>query len=126
MKIAFTGGRNYAKRDLVTTYLREEVSRTDTVLVGDCPTGLDNFVRTWCLNHQQPMRVFAANWDEFGKAAGPLRNLAMLKHGAGILIAWPGGKGTRSCIVQARGLGISVLYMDATDPSEWTATEASL
>jgi len=43
----------------------------------------------------------APEWDRLGRAAGPVRNAAMLER-ATHLLAFPGGKGTNGCVALAR------------------------
>jgi predicted Rossmann-fold nucleotide-binding protein len=58
-----------------------------------------------------PVRVRMARWSEHGIAAGPIRNRQMLAHAGAlatvqgavlVLLAFPGGVGTASCIREAR------------------------
>ena len=61
-----------------------------------------------------PLKIFPAEWDKYGKAAGPIRNEQMAKYAAeadrGILVAFPMGKsrGTRNMIKIARRYGLEV------------------
>jgi len=57
-----------------------------------------------------PVRVRMARWSEHGMAAGPIRNRQLLEHAGALataqradllLLAFPGGKGTASCIREA-------------------------
>ena len=61
-----------------------------------------------------------ARWDFDGKAAGPIRNRAMLagswttydgkpRHQVDVLLAFPGGRGTADCVRAARDFGIPVV-----------------
>lgn len=109
MKVAFTGGRNYADRKMVqfvvdllqATYVR-------SFAVGDCPTGLDRMVREIIPATQ--VDVHRASWTLHGKAAGPVRNRAMLDDDVDVLVVFPGGKGTWDCVRQAREMGKAVVY----------------
>ena len=61
-----------------------------------------------------PLKIFPAEWDKYGKAAGPIRNEQMAKYASeadrGILVAFPVGesKGTRNMIKLARQYGLEV------------------
>lgn len=80
--------------------------------VGDCPTGLDAFVRAALI---EPPIVFAAEWDRLGKRAGPERNARMVRWAAeregSILLAFPGptSRGTWDCVRRAVAAGLRVL-----------------
>lgn len=44
-----------------------------TVLSGNC-TGIDRLGEQWAKNNNIPIEMYPANWDLYGKAAGPIRN----------------------------------------------------
>ena len=75
--------------------------------VGDCPTGVDAFIRAyWPENQRQD---FIADWTK-GLSAGPIRNGRMLQ-GCEILIAFPDeahSPGTMNAIEQAIRAGLEV------------------
>lgn len=120
MIVAFTGGRDYYKRAMVEFVLDllmrcgDEMGKGEGVdfRVGDCPTGLDFMVRDIL---KQGVEVYEADWKQFGRKAGPLRNRRMLTYPGSstptveLLIAFKGNRGTADCVRQARELGIAVL-----------------
>lgn len=56
--------------------------------------------------------VHDADWNEYGRAAGPIRNQEMVDAGADVCLAFPtGGPGTRDCMRRARDAGIRVFDM---------------
>lgn len=74
---------------------------------GDC-LGVDNAAKYWARERGVQAAAFEAPWA-LGRHAGPLRNRRMLSTiRPQILLAFPGGKGTASCIVSANTLGIPV------------------
>ncbi len=107
MTIIVTGGRDFEDRDFVMSVLMRMVMYSSRIAVGCCKTGLDAIVRKEFPNHH---KEYKADWTKWGLPAGPMRNGAMLKDNmTGVLIAFPGNKGTRDCMSQARKLGIPVL-----------------
>jgi hypothetical protein len=54
--------------------------------------------------------IFPADWERYGKRAGPIRNAEMVKAGADVVLAFPlpGGRGTQHTIRLAREAGIPV------------------
>jgi len=58
---------------------------------------------------------FPADWDKYGRAAGPRRNEAMARYTAqrgGGIVAFEGGKGTADMLRRAKKHGITIEYND--------------
>jgi hypothetical protein len=115
MHVVVTGGRtyrltpeDYAWMDaLGITHLREGGAK-----------GADGDAGRWALWRGVPSRTYPADWDRYGRAAGPIRNGEMLcdlledqrqLRVPIAVVAFPGGDGTRNCTEQAKALGIMVL-----------------
>jgi hypothetical protein len=55
------------------------------------------------------VEVFEADWDQFGKAAGPVRNRDMAKRADALIAFWDGkSRGTKHMIETAKDLGLKV------------------
>lgn len=116
MRILVTGSRTISVRD------QESISRVfdllgyslPQIVVGDCPTGVDRLAREKFLEAE----VHRADWDTHGRAAGPIRNQAMVDSGADLCLAFPssrrvrGRTGTGDCMRRAKEAGIPVLVME--------------
>lgn len=104
-----TGGRDYTPSEAELAEMERLLEARDIELV---VTGGARGVDT--IAHERVYGIYAtkvmpANWDAHGKAAGPIRNRAMLSlAGVRQLIAFKGGAGTHNCIVTAKKLGIDV------------------
>jgi YspA, cpYpsA-related SLOG family len=71
--------------------------------------GADYWARMWAKAHGIPSMTEFADWDQFGRWAGPKRNKEMIdKYSPEAVIAFPGGAGTANMIKQARTAGIDV------------------
>jgi len=85
---------------------------SDEIGVGDCPTGVDAVVRLHFRG-----RVFRADWQTHGAAAGPRRNAEMVAWAAeadeALLIAMPApsSRGTWDTINRAVAAGIPVVIV---------------
>lgn len=112
MRIVCTGGRDYEDDAMVFDVLL--ALKPESVHVGDCPTGLDRTVRDFCKSKRIPVRIYEADWKTHGKAAGPIRNRHMVEMAGpdAVVIAFPGGKGTESCVAAARGLNRMILRVE--------------
>lgn len=113
MKVVITGGRDY--QDEIRVWDILDALKPSYVYVGDCPTGVDHFVTRWCDETKTSHKIFTANWDKFGKRAGPLRNGAMLDDAGPqtVVIAFEGGRGTEDCVRQAKLKDMLVMRVEA-------------
>lgn len=92
---------------------------TTWVGVGDCMTGVDAWVRGWCKrNASGRWRCFSADWQTYGKRAGPLRNADLVAWASAadeaIAIAMPdpeAHKGTGDTIERCIRAGIAVIVV---------------
>lgn len=80
------------------------------IIVGDA-RGLDRIVRDYCGYDLSHPNVVVARWESYGKIAGHVRNRQMLELLPDLVIAFPGGKGTRNCVRQAKDRGIEVRHV---------------
>lgn len=103
MKILVCGGRNYADAIAVKRTLDEFRSRVSLVIQGGA-RGADDLAKQWANLAGVHCAEVPALWKVHKRAAGHLRNAAMLELRPDICIAFPGGPGTadmmRACVKQ--------------------------
>lgn len=119
-----TGSRKYSDWPKVNETMQELHDHCEGQLfvrVGDCSTGLDEWVRIWCERNSVPYKEYTAYWHEHGKAAGPIRNGEMVADGGEVCIAFPDdeSKGTRDCAEKAKAAGIPVNFPDLPEWADW-------
>lgn len=74
----------------------------------------DKLARDWAGFNGIPCDQFDADWDRYGKAAGPIRNRLMLVESdppPEMLIAFPGHEGTDNMIRQAHKMSVEVIIV---------------
>lgn len=103
------GGRNYQDRK----FLFEQLDRAHrkagfVLLIQGGADGADALAYEWAKSREVPSLCIPAKWSSRGKAAGPIRNSAMLTLGPRAVIAFEGGRGTADMIRQALDAGIPV------------------
>jgi len=111
--VIVTGGRDYAKRARVYGIL--DAIGPDLVIEGGA-TGADQLAREWADERGVHRATVPALWKKFDRAAGPKRNAVMVEilkalSGSGrecIVCAFPGGRGTASCVSIATDAGFYV------------------
>ncbi len=111
MRVIICGGRKFWER----ARMYQELDRIDsekrilTVITGGA-NGADFLAQSWAEARLKHLVVFEAQWDKYGKSAGPIRNEQMLKEsGPDLVIAFPGGRGTAHMIAISRRDGVPVL-----------------
>lgn len=68
-------------------------------IVSGLAKGPDTIAKNWADKNGIPVMEFPAEWDRFGKAAGPIRNSEMLKVSDCLLAFWDGkSSGTKDMI----------------------------
>lgn len=107
MKIIVTGGRNYNDYDKLAKILSN--FNINLIIQGGA-SGADSLAKEYAKQNNIPCETIWANWHTYGKSAGPKRNLEMLKKFPdALVVAFPGGKGTKDCVNKAISLGMSIL-----------------
>ena len=112
MKILFSGDRYWDDEAPVRSVL-EGLSRDTEIIQGGAP-GLDRMVKTLAegMGFKKVKTVYA-NWDYYGKAAGPIRNKDMVDQKPDLVLAFHNdlehSKGTADLVKQARAAGLFVI-----------------
>ncbi len=94
MKIIIAGGRDFVPTKKHVSWLIDAlVENKCSELICGMARGADMFGFSVAKAMGIPTKEFPAKWEEFGPAAGPIRNEEMAKY-ADVCILFPGGKGT--------------------------------
>lgn len=110
LKIIVCGGRRYSDANFAHRYLDglDERQGPLTIITGS-KKGADGLACDWAAWRLRPLLVIEADWDSYGKQAGPIRNRLMVtSQRPDAVIAFPGGKGTSNMIKTALELGVPV------------------
>ncbi|MEW2415330.1 SLOG family protein [Streptomyces sp. NPDC046866] len=115
-RILVTGSRTWDDTDTICDALDTAVSEVPPhtrdlwLVVGDCPTGADRIAYQWATTAMVPIDAHIADWTTHGKAAGPIRNAAMVRSGADVVLAFikDGSRGASHTVALARRAGIPV------------------
>jgi len=87
---------------------REYFDDEFVIISGGAP-GADTLALEWASTYGIPTIEMEANWGFYSKAAGGIRNEWMLKWAQpDLVIAFPGGPGTRNMIHAAMDKGIPI------------------
>lgn len=93
-------------------YPEDEYDNTlpkDFYLIQGGAKGVDDTALDWAVVNFCDGVTFKADWDKFGKSAGFIRNNQMLNEGKpDLVVAFPGGKGTKMMVELAKKAGVPV------------------
>jgi hypothetical protein len=85
------------------------VEFSDILIIHGKAKGADSLAEQWAIANNIEQLGFPAQWNKYGKAAGPLRNVQMLEEGKpDLVIAFPGGTGTAMMCKIASAAGVEV------------------
>lgn len=120
IRVVVTGGRDYTDRNVVFSGLDAIHGKLRIKsLVHGAATGVDSLAEEWAaLNGVECVRC-PADWDRYGKAAGPIRNAEILNLDPDIVIAFPVNRGTSNMVNQACKRGVFVVTVDKKARITW-------
>jgi hypothetical protein len=82
--------------------------KSNLVIIEGGARGADTMARKWAANWGCDCITEKADWDKYGRKAGPIRNREMMKHKPDLVVAFPGGAGTADMIEVAEAAGVTV------------------
>lgn len=116
MKVIIAGGRYFNDYHLLKKRCNLFLKNTTEIeVVSGCQRGADKLGERWAKEYGHPVKQFYADWNQFGNAAGPLRNGRMAKYAEALIAFWNGiSPGTENMIKQAKeqGLKIKIVMYD--------------
>jgi predicted Rossmann-fold nucleotide-binding protein len=110
MRLIVCGGRFYddaaeVARRLGAIHARHGI----TLLIHGGAPGADRLAGRWAEERGIPTRAYPADWRKWDRAAGPIRNAAMLRvEKPDAVVVFPGGIGTKNMIDLAEKAGVPV------------------
>lgn len=110
MNLAIVGYRSYYNYVDFSNIINEFINDHDvkTIITGDC-RGTDTLAQKYAINNNLQLIIHKANWDKYGKRAGPMRNKEIVIN-ADYLIAFVSKEsiGTWHTIKLAKEKGIPI------------------
>lgn len=90
MKIAIVGYRNFNdyrkfEKEVNNIIVTNKLNVTEIISGG--ATGADHLAQIYALSYEIPLTVYKAEWEKYGKFAGPQRNSLIVKD-ADVIIAF--------------------------------------
>lgn len=115
MKVLICGDRHWTDRELIRSWLSKlQDWRYDTVLEGKA-NGADSIAGEEAKRMGMTVLEFPAEWEKYGRAAGPIRNRQMLDQLPDFVVAFHDdlskSRGTADTVKEARKRGIEVMVV---------------
>jgi YspA, cpYpsA-related SLOG family len=101
MKTIIAGSRTINNLPELELAIKESGIQITEVICGGA-NGVDKLGEKWAKDNNVPIKYFLPNWEQFGKAAGPIRNSQMIDYAEAAIILWDGiSRGTLDTITKA-------------------------
>ena len=120
-RLIIAGTRTFNDYELLRAYCDMKLSRKIRegeqieIVSGACPSGADYLGEKYAAERGFSVRLFPADWQQYGRRAGAVRNRQMAQYGNALIAFWDGkSKGTKIMIDEARAAGIIVCVKQYT------------
>ena len=116
LRVLVCGSRHYdplKTEDYLDEYFRDR--ETPSCIIEGGASGADCGGRHFGVNRGIPVETYKADWNKYGKAAGPIRNGEMLRLGKPeLVIAFLAreSRGTKNMLDQAKKAGVEVMVVE--------------
>lgn len=130
VRICVAGSRSWHVPETFDLVLKKYLSwaakdKDYTFISGDAWRGPDRMIVQWAEAHNVPCFKYPADWDQYGKRAGHIRNAEMRQSLTHLLAFWDGAsRGTKEMIDNTKKLGDrSVFVVEVKPDHEWLARQ---
>ena len=117
MKVIIAGSRsikNYPTLKKFVDYVLENTSWDMDLIVSGGAEGVDSMGERYGKENAIPVNIIPADWDEYGKMAGPQRNATMAEYADALIALWDGeSPGTKDMISKAHTAGLPIMVYNA-------------
>ena len=108
MKVIIAGSREITDYDLILRGVLNAGFDITAVISGGAK-GVDTLGAQFANEANLPLFTFPAEWEKYGRKAGPIRNELMAKFGEGLIAVWDGkSRGTKHMIDRATAHGLKI------------------
>jgi glutamine amidotransferase PdxT len=113
MRLLVTGGRAYwDKEELYRVLDKIAEDYSVSVVIHGAATGADTLAGYWAEDRGIEVIPVPAEWNLYGRQAGHIRNRLMLEqYKPDLVVAFPGGRGTRNMVTISKKAGIEVIEL---------------
>ncbi len=113
MRTIIAGSRSATYNDVEQALNACDFTKSISAVISGTVNGADYFGEQWAIRNSIPIFRFPANWSQYGKSAGGIRNWEMAENADALIAIWDSAsKGTKHMITcdKAKNLLIFVFY----------------
>ena len=108
MKVIIAGSRNYNNSATIHNGVISS-GFIITEVVSGMASGVDNLGLNWAKFNDIPYKEFPADWNKYGRSAGPRRNRQMAEYADALILFWDGkSAGSKSMLNEAKNLKLLI------------------
>ena len=112
-RVIIAGGRDFTDYNLLKQHcdymLSKRAEVEEIVVLSGGATGADALGEQYASEHGYKILHFPADWQKYGKQAGPIRNRQMADNADALIAYWDGkSRGTKNMIEEAQKRGLKV------------------
>lgn len=102
-RLVVAGCRDYHDYSVASVEIEKHIrtlgANRPVIIISGCASGADALGERYATEHNLPIERYPADWERYGRGAGPRRNEQMAKVADGVLVFWDGkSRGTQSMI----------------------------
>lgn len=108
MRVIVAGSRTVWNYSIVSQAIKESGFDITEIVSGHA-RGVDDRAEFYARKNLIPLKVFPADWDKYGAAAGPIRNKQMAEYADALIAIWDmKSRGTKNMIEQAKKCNLQI------------------
>lgn len=101
-KVVVAGGRTYTNTGMVFICLEDIIQKDDIIISGHAK-GVDMMGEFYAQKNNLAFEIYPAEWDKYGRSAGPRRNEKMAQIADKVVVFWDfKSRGTKNMIDMAK------------------------
>ncbi len=106
-RLVVAGCRDYNDYSVASVEIEKHIKKCDAncsvIIVSGCADGADKLGERYATEHHLNIERYPAEWEKYGKYAGPKRNSQMAQVADAVIVFWDGkSRGTKNMIESAK------------------------
>ncbi|MBQ8908383.1 MAG: DUF2493 domain-containing protein [Clostridia bacterium] len=90
---------NYEKLEIELDAHLKTIENCQIIIISGCASGADTLGERYAAEHNLSVERYPADWERYGRAAGPKRNMQMAMVADEVIVFWDGkSRGTKNMI----------------------------